>query len=90
MIVPHAKPPAHAAALCDIRVMRNRSRIDADPDLSQTELGITASEASTDDADVHSKKNRAAAALGKIGGRKGAVLCSKRHHGASGARPATA
>jgi len=51
--------------------MLNRSRIVADSGPTQTELGITTSAALNVTVDVPRKKNRAAAALGKIGGKKG-------------------
>jgi P63C domain len=51
--------------------MRKRSGISADSDPTQTELGIIASDLPMAVEDVPRKKNRAAAALGKIGGKKG-------------------
>jgi hypothetical protein len=58
--------------------MRNRSRTIADADLNQTELGITGPEASIGAAKAPRKKNRAAAALGRIGGRKGGRVRAQR------------
>lgn len=58
--------------------MRNRSRIPADPELNQPALGIPATPASNDAADAPRKKNRAAAALGRIGGRKGGRVRAER------------
>jgi hypothetical protein len=57
--------------------MPNRSRIPAEPDQTQTELGITADAPSSQD-DAPRKKNRAAAALGRIGGRKGGRVRAER------------
>jgi P63C domain len=50
--------------------MRNRSRIAAEPDPTKTGLGIAAPPMSSDTGAIR-KKNRAAAALGRAGGKKG-------------------
>jgi hypothetical protein len=67
----HAKALAHLMDHPHLTPMPNRSRIAAASDPTQTELGIAASAAPNVVADVPRKKNRAAAALGKIGGKKG-------------------
>jgi hypothetical protein len=58
--------------------MRNRSGITAEPDQEETELGISERAASTDDAPALPKKNRAAAAMGRKGGRKGGRVRAER------------
>jgi hypothetical protein len=58
--------------------MRNRSGILAEPDPTGAELGITALAASSDVGNVVRKKNRAAAALGRIGGKKGGRVRAER------------
>ena len=59
--------------------MRNRSRTTANSDLTQTDLGITASAPSNKASDApRKKKNRAAAALGRIGGKKGGRVRAER------------
>jgi P63C domain-containing protein len=57
--------------------MRNRSGIDAEADQDQTDLGITAP-LSKIEGGVPRKKNRAAAALGRAGGRKGGRVRAER------------
>src|SRR3954453_16245748 len=51
--------------------MRNRSGISAEPDLTQTESGTTALSVPSNADDAPREKNPAAAALGRIGGKKG-------------------
>jgi hypothetical protein len=59
--------------------MRNRSRTPADSDPTQTDLGIIASALTPEAADApRKKKNRAAAALGRIGGKKGGRVRAER------------
>jgi hypothetical protein len=58
--------------------MRNRSRTIADPDPNQTVLGVAASSASNDADAAPRKKNAAAAALGRKGGRKGGRVRAER------------
>lgn len=58
--------------------MRNRSRNLSEPDQDQTDLSITAPSPKPNKADAPRKKNRAAAALGRIGGRKGGRVRAQR------------
>jgi P63C domain len=76
---PYAKALAHSEYRRYLRQMRNRSRIVAEPDPNQTALGTTAPEVSSDDTPgPRRKKNRAAAALGRIGGKKGGRVWAER------------
>jgi hypothetical protein len=58
--------------------MRNRSRTSAGSDPTQTDLGIITSAPPHEAVAAIRKKNRAAAALGRIGGRKGGRVRAER------------
>ncbi|HJU17101.1 MAG TPA: P63C domain-containing protein [Stellaceae bacterium] len=58
--------------------MRNRSRTSAKPDPDRTELGISAPTDSNETVEAPRKKNRAAAALGRAGGKKGGRIRAER------------